>query len=57
MELSMLIHSKKYEYLPFFKGKDTCFMVWIGTVIKSLSVEADEYIYKEGEDLVESKSE
>ena len=53
----MLIHSKKYEYLPFFKGKDTCFMVWIGTVIKSLSVEADEYIYKEGEDLVESKPE
>jgi len=50
----MVIHSKKYENVPFFKDKDTSFIVWVATIIKSFNVEAEEYIYKEGEDLVES---
>jgi hypothetical protein len=51
----MVIHSKMYENIPFFKSKDSSFIVWMATIIKSQIVEGEEYIYKEGEDLVESK--
>jgi hypothetical protein len=55
LELSMVIHSKMYQNIPFFRGKDSSFIVWMATSIKSLVVECEEYIYQEGEDLVESK--
>ena len=51
----MVIHSKKYQNVPFFRDKDTSFIVWVASIIKSLAVEAEEYSYKEGEDLVVSK--
>ena len=55
MELSFVIHSKMYQNVPFFIGKDPSFIAWVATIIKPLNVESDEYIYKEGENLVESK--
>jgi hypothetical protein len=44
-----------YSNVAFFKNKDTSYIVWMATIIKPLSLEAEEYVYKEGEDLVESK--
>jgi len=54
IELSMVIHSKMYQNIKFFKGKDSSFLVWVAMLLKPLSVESEEYIFKEGEDLVES---
>jgi hypothetical protein len=54
LELAMVIHQKMYSSVAFFKDKDKSFIAWIATLIRPLNYEAEEYIYKEGEDLIES---
>jgi len=54
-ELSLEIHRKMYEHVNFFRGKDQSFIVWIAIVLKPLHVPEYEYIYKEAEDISESK--
>jgi hypothetical protein len=54
-ELSLEIHKKIYKEINFFRDKDHSFIVWIATVLKPLQVPEYEYIYKEAEDISESK--
>ena len=51
----MAIHLKMYANVEFFKGKDKSFIAWIVTLIRPLNCEAEDYIYKEGEEVIESK--
>jgi hypothetical protein len=55
VELSMLIHSKMYSSVNFFQKKDRSFLAWISTLLRPTSVEEGKYIYKEGEEITESK--
>ena len=53
LELAMQIHNKTYANVAFFKDKDQSFIAWISTLIRPINSEAEDYIYKEGEDVVE----
>lgn len=55
VELAMEIHKKIYETINFFKGKDQTFIIWIGTLMRPLNIQEQDYIYKEAEDITESK--
>ena len=55
VELSMLMHSKMYSSINFFLKKDRSFLAWISTLLRPTSVEEGKYIYKEGEEITESK--
>ena len=51
----MVIHERMYNTVDFFKGKERPFIAWISTLIKPLNVEDPDYIYKEGDEIAESK--
>lgn len=53
IELAMQIHTKTYSNIAYFKDKDKSFIAWISTLIKPISQEDQDYIYKEGEDVTE----
>lgn len=55
VELAMEIHKKIYETINFFKSKDQTFIIWIGTLMRPLNIQEQDYIYKEAEDITESK--
>lgn len=55
LELSILIHQKMYSRIKFFKGKENSFIGWIAGILKSSSADEQEYLYKEGEHVTESK--
>ena len=55
LELAMVIHERMYDTVNFFKGKDRPFIAWVATLIKPLNIEDPDYIYKEGDEIVESK--
>ena len=55
LELAMQIHKRMYETIFFFKNKEKSFIAWIGTVLRPTNVQEQEYIYKEGEEISESK--
>lgn len=55
VELAMQIHKGMYESIKFFKNKDKSFIVWIGTMLRPLNISDTDYVYKEGEDISESK--
>ena len=52
LELAMVIHQSMYSDVTFFKNKDRSFIAWIA---KPLNFEGEDYIYKEGEEILESK--
>jgi hypothetical protein len=56
LELAMVIHLKMYATVDFFMGKDKSFIAWIVTLIRPLNCESEDYIYKEGEEVFESKN-
>jgi hypothetical protein len=56
LELAMEIHKKMYETIRFFNKKEKSFIVWIGTVLRPLNIQEQDYIYKEAEEITESKS-
>lgn len=39
----------------FFRKRDKAFIAWISTIMKSTSMDEDEYVYKEGEQMNEGK--
>jgi CRP-like cAMP-binding protein len=53
LELAMEIHKHMYENVTFFKDKDKAFIAWIGVVIRPLNIQEQEYICKEGEEIIE----
>lgn len=50
-ELAMAIHHTMYASVQFFHGKDQSFLTWITRLIAPLSIEAKDYVYKEGEEI------
>jgi len=49
----MAIHMKNYSTVEFFKGKDKSFIAWISTILKPISVEDEQYVYKEGVEILD----
>lgn len=55
LEIALVIHQSLYESIDILKDKDRSFIVWISGVIRQIHVEDSEYIYQEGEEILESK--
>jgi hypothetical protein len=55
LELAMEIHKRMYETIKFFNRKEKSFIVWIGTVLRPLNIQEQDYIFKEAEEITESK--
>lgn len=55
IELATEIHKHMFESVSFFQGKEKTFIAWIGTVLRPMNISEQEYFYKEGEDIMESK--
>lgn len=54
LELAVVIHKKMYENVKFFKElNDESFIAWIGSVIRPVNMQEEEYIFKEGEQIIE----
>lgn len=53
MELAIAIHYTMYSTVSFFKGKDKSFIVWISKHIRPMHVDEEDFIYKEGEEILE----
>lgn len=51
----MHIHRDIYTKFPYFFGKDKNFIAWVGPKLKGIIVSDLEYIFKEGDDINESK--
>ncbi len=54
-ELSLAIHKEIKLNLEFLKGKEANFISWIGPLLKPLFISEQEYIYKETDEIKESK--
>ena len=55
VEIAMIMHRKMYIAVHFFKDKDKSFLAWVSTLLRPTNVEEGRYIYKEGEEITESK--
>lgn len=55
LELAMEIHRTMYETIKFFENKERSFILWIGTLLRPLNIQEQDYIYKEAEEISESK--
>jgi len=53
LDLAAVMHKKMYASVTFFKEKDSIFLAWIGTVIRPFTVQEQQFIYKEGETIME----
>jgi hyperpolarization activated cyclic nucleotide-gated potassium channel 1 len=56
IELAMEIHKDIYTNIEFFNAKDKSFIAWVGPLLKPLLASEQEYIFKEGDDIKESKN-
>ena len=56
IELATAIHKKMYSEIKFFHDRDKSFIAWIGTFLRPINIQEKDYIYKEGEEITESKS-
>ena len=56
LELAMVIHRSMYSTVTFFMDKDKGFIAWVAKLVRPVNFEDQDYIYKEGEEIVESKS-
>lgn len=56
LELAMAVHKKMYSTINFFLNKEKSFIAWIARLIHPLKMDDQEYIYKEGEEIIESKN-
>ena len=56
MELAYNIHQKVHKNIPFLKNKPKDFLFQISNVLRPIHVKKGQYLYREGEPLVESKS-
>ncbi|TNV85840.1 hypothetical protein FGO68_gene9701 [Halteria grandinella] len=53
MELAHAIHSSMYSTVAFFQGKEKSFIAWVSRHIHPMHFDEDDYIYKEGEEILE----
>ena len=54
-ELAVEIHKDICQSIDFFRARDKSFIAWVGPFLKPHFVSEEEYIYKEGDDIEESK--
>lgn len=55
LELAMAVHKKMYASIHFFQKREKSFIAWIARLIRPIKIDDQEYIYKEGEEIIESK--
>ncbi len=55
VELAMQIHKKIYHTIIFLKDQDKNFIGWIGTMLRPVYIQEQEFIFQEGEEIMESK--
>ena len=55
VDLIMHMYRKRYSVIKFFNRKDECFITWITPLLKAVYYQGREYIYKEGEQVQDSK--
>ena len=55
MELAMEIHRDIYLNFEFFHTKEKSFIAWIGPRLRPLLASESEYIFREGDEIKESK--
>lgn len=55
LELALTMINRMYANIAFFKNKEKSFIAWVARLIRPMNVEDSEYIYKEGEEIAESK--
>lgn len=55
-ELAMVIHRQMYSHVSFFQDKDKSLITWVSRLIRPINYEDQDYIYKEGEEIFESKA-
>lgn len=53
LELAMVIHKSMYSNITYFLDKDKSFIAWISRQIRPMNVDDQDYIYKEGEEVLE----
>lgn len=53
MELAIAIHYTMYSTVSFFRGKEKSFIAWISKHIRPMHIDEDDFIYKEGEEILE----
>lgn len=53
LELAMAIYRKMFLNVKFFDRKEKSFIIWVGTAIKPFNMQEQEYIFKEGEKIIE----
>ena len=54
MELAYRIHQKVHKNIPFLKNKPKDFLFQLSNVLRPIHVKKGQYVYMEGEPLVES---
>ena len=55
IELAMEIHKNIYKSIEFFKYKEKSFIAWVGPLLRPHKIGEQEYIYKECDEIKESK--
>lgn len=55
MELAYRIHLKVHQSIQFFKNKPKDFLFQLSNVLRPIRAKKGQYLYKEGEPVVESK--
>ncbi len=53
IKLTLKMHKKNHQTIPFLKDLDPMFLAWLGTVTRQITVQELSYIYKEGETILE----
>jgi len=53
LELAMAIYRKMFSNVKFFDRKEKSFIIWVGTAIRPMNIQEQEYIFKEGEKIIE----
>lgn len=55
LELALIMINRMYANITFFRNKEKSFIAWIARLIRPINVDHEDYIYKEGEEIAESK--
>jgi hypothetical protein len=56
IELSVIMHQEMINKIPFFQNKDPSFIAFCGPMLRPMKIQKDEFIFKEGEPIDESKN-
>ena len=55
IELSVIMHQDMINKIPFFQDKHPSFIAFCGPMLRPVKVQKEEYIFREGEAIDESK--